>query len=68
MKTNRITPKANQSQNNNHTILRTLDNADLEKLSGGAAYLKLEGIKGESASADTATSGESVIKIRYIGK
>ncbi|MBE7383680.1 MAG: hypothetical protein F6J95_019950 [Leptolyngbya sp. SIO1E4] len=35
MKTNQIMPKANQSQNNNETILRTLDNTELEKLSGG---------------------------------
>ncbi|NER80115.1 MAG: hypothetical protein F6K42_11140 [Leptolyngbya sp. SIO1D8] len=35
MKTNQITPEANQSQNNNEAILSTLDNTDLEKLSGG---------------------------------
>ena len=35
MKTNQFTPAANQSQTNNETILSTLDNTDLEKLSGG---------------------------------
>ena len=65
MKTNQLVPAANQSQNNNETILRTLDNTDLEKLHGGAAYLKFEGIEGESASADTAPSREGVAIIRF---
>ncbi|MBE7383679.1 MAG: hypothetical protein F6J95_019945 [Leptolyngbya sp. SIO1E4] len=67
MKTNQLTLTANQPQNNDETILSTLDNTDLEKLSGGAVYLKFEGIKGESASADTAPSGEGVAIIRYRG-
>lgn len=49
MKTNQITPVINQLQSNDETILRTLDNADLEKLRGGAAYLKFKAIEGESA-------------------
>ena len=68
MMTNQLVPTANQSQNNNETILRTLDNTDLEKLHGGAAYLKFEGIEGESASADTAPSGDGVINIRFKAK
>lgn len=65
METNQITPKANQSQNNNYTILRTLEDADLESLSGGGidAYLRLDGVDGESAeSSDTL---EFPIKVRH---
>ena len=68
MKTNQNTLVVHQPQNNDGTILRTLDNTDLEKLHGGAAYLKFEGIEGESASADTAPSGDDVINIRFKGK
>ena len=68
MKTNQSTSVVNQPQNNNETVLRTLDNTDLEKLHGGAAYLKFEGIEGESASADTAPSGDGVINIRFKAK
>ncbi|NER80119.1 MAG: hypothetical protein F6K42_11160 [Leptolyngbya sp. SIO1D8] len=67
MKTNQITAAANQFQNNDEPILRTLDNADLEKLSGDAADLEIKGVESESTRADNAVSGEGVINIRYIG-
>ena len=55
MKTNQITPAANQSQTNNETVFKTLDNADLENLSGGASdyFLKIDGLKGESAESSS---------------
>ncbi|MGD1857511.1 MAG: hypothetical protein ACFB2W_25020 [Leptolyngbyaceae cyanobacterium] len=49
MKTNQLVPVVSQLQNNSETILKTLDNTDLEKLSGGAAYLELKAIEGESS-------------------
>ncbi|MEM6520650.1 MAG: hypothetical protein AAF722_15120 [Cyanobacteria bacterium P01_C01_bin.70] len=51
MKIRQTTPTANQPQNSDETLLSTLDNTNLEKLSGGAAYLKFEGIEGESAGS-----------------
>ena len=56
MKTNQITSATNQSQNNDETILRTLDNADLENLSGGGVidyHLKIDGVDGESTESSS---------------
>ncbi|MBE7383681.1 MAG: hypothetical protein F6J95_019955 [Leptolyngbya sp. SIO1E4] len=56
MKTNQTTPEASRSQANNETILKTLDNAELENLSGGGVLdypLKIDGVKGESAESST---------------
>lgn len=57
MKTNQSTPTVNQPQGNTETMLKTLDDVNLEKLSGGAVdfFLKLEGIKGESANREVPT-------------
>ena len=53
MTINQLVPAVSQLQNNNETILRTLDNADLENLSGGATdfYLKIDGVDGESVGS-----------------
>ncbi|MGD1857512.1 MAG: hypothetical protein ACFB2W_25025 [Leptolyngbyaceae cyanobacterium] len=60
MKTNQIVPAINQLQRNDETILRTLDNADLEKLGGGTAYLKLKAIEGESVPQEYPTESVSL--------
>ncbi len=55
MQTNQLTPEVNQLWSNDETILRTLDNTELESLSGGGidAYLRLDGVDGESAESSS---------------
>ena len=64
MKINQIIPKANQSQNDSEMILRTIDDTDLENLSGGvtAAYIKFDGVDGESKESSDIVNVPVTIK------